>query len=268
MFSPFKVAKLLIKCGAMTNVYDRMYNTPLHYFTCFQLEDNTLEDILDMLDIFQTTSIPRAISNSMRLHCSPHYAGLTTLHIDAVNALNQVAFQSFSTTSQDNILLQEVSLSHITLQQHNSFNNQIFSLKCLAARSLHLLYMRCHYCQGTVREEIGESTKINPRDYDTHYGWHDEDRELFISHESTPELCYLSFYNQQLSTYANKPQHLTKHYKEHKLIEYNWQHVWKMTKYFRRKLNIPIELVQFIELHGPCKFTNLTLPDGYIDDDL
>lgn len=145
---------MLIRFGASVDVFDKMYNTPLHYFSCFDLRNEiltssgTIDELIEMY---------RLISKTANTDC----------HCDAVNIINE----TFSSIPLNPVIKALIS------------DCRVLPLKCLAGKLLHRMYMRCDHCRRfpgpAVPDELDESGQEpmlffydSPGCHLPHYGKH------------------------------------------------------------------------------------------------
>lgn len=248
-------AQFLIGCGADVTATDIAYNSPLHYLSAFAIRDseartehqyelynlmvNSKMSSYDQLSgMSPRTSLSSSSSDQMSpldmkpaffSKCPPYYGGEYSVHMDAVNIFGQTPMQSSTSLLSDII-----------------FGNtkQVYSLKCFAARAVHQKYLFCDTCKNkTGKFELERLWSDNP----------------------SPNQRYIKLlrYNQTLANNCKVPKakyrfsYLDK-YCSHNVRHYCEQHAWNVMNYFAEKLSISLELAQFVEMHGPCKFLHLS----------
>lgn len=216
--------KLLLKCGANTNVYDDLYNTPLHYLSYNGRERGM--SIRKLVPYFN--ELVDHIYYGKYVHNALHhfdYADLQSVHLDAVNIYNQTAFHIYP-----NLLF-----------CYKQPNLNLFPLKCLAARVSHRIYLRCKNCKNVFTNLYEKIESIlNRMD-----GYYDPQEKL---HEK--------FRNLPLHPSINKslPNTMEIYPHKHQIKPYRAKEVWKLIDKYSERLKISAKLLEFIELHGPCKF--------------
>ncbi|KAI2808130.1 Protein fem-1 B [Blomia tropicalis] len=257
-------AHFLIQCGADVTATDIAYNTPLHYFSAFCIRDSearadqqfelfslltqTKMSALDQVIPFcssessfnndgelklsngvQTDIQQTLINRAQHFRCPPYYGGEFSIHIDAVNVLGQTPIQASTS------LLSDIMFGNL---------KKLNTLKCLSARAVHQRYLICDMCRN-------KSTNCS---LDTPW------LEKYISNQRIMKLLrynHTLLANLRHRKNKNGLEYLN-HYCCHSLTDYSPQMVWHTMNRFANKLSISVELAQFVEMHGPCKFIHYT----------
>ncbi|OTF70611.1 hypothetical protein BLA29_008695 [Euroglyphus maynei] len=219
------ILKLLLKCGANTNVYDKLYNTPMHYLSYYgRKKEMSIRELAPIFnDLVEHIYYGKYVRNALH-HFD--YADLQTIHLDAVNIYNQTAYHIYPNL--------------IYCSKNPDIN--LFPLKCLAARVLHSMYLRCNECKNV--ENFDEKFKNLDPYHDNNDGrniWH-------LKLKNLPSHIMMSdSLSNTMKKYCNK----------HQVLPYLAKEVWKLIDTFSEQLKISAKLMEFIELHGPCKFVHL-----------
>lgn len=265
-------ATFLIRCGADVTTTDVAYNSILNYLSAFTIRDSEarMEQMYELHNLIINTKMscsgrpdgpdltiscsPRSSlsstseqsflsicssvhSQSTYSKCPPYYGGESSVHHDAVNIFGQTALQSSTSMFSDIIF-------------RNS--KQVASLKCLAARSVHQRFLFCKSCRTkTGKFELERLWSENP----------------------VPNQRYIKLlrYNQVLAKNCKVPKGekirfaYLDGYCSHNIVDYSQSHVWHMMNYFAQRLSISLELAQFVEMHGPCKFLHFSCPQETAD---
>ena len=245
-------AQFLIRCGADITATDIAFNSPLHYLAAFAIHDSEAKteyhyDLYNLMMATKMSSVdqftylsPRMLVSSLSSleqissldtkpvifsKCSPYYGGEYSAHMDAVNIFGQTPMQTSTSLLSDFI-----------------FDNtkHIYPLKCFAARAVHQKYLFCDTCRNKT-------------------GKFDLDHLRTESSCPNPRYIKLLRYNQTLANDCKVPKakyrfsYLEK-YCSHMIVDYCQNHVWNTMNNFAEKMSISLELAQFVEMHGPCKF--------------
>nr|XP_027206199.1 protein fem-1 homolog B-like [Dermatophagoides pteronyssinus] len=217
------ITKLLLKCGANTNVYDIIYNTPLHYLSFYGHENQlSIRELTPIFkDLVNHIYYGKYVRNALH-HFD--YADLQSVHLDAVNIYNQTAFHIYP-----NLMY---------CSKYSDIN--LFPLKCLAARVLHRMFFRCGDCK-TVKNDENAKDDVSMHVYNQLDDW-------FLELQDVPSYIVL---NESLKNTMKN------HLPLHEGLPYKAKEIWKLIDTFSERLGISAKLVEFIELHGPCKFVHL-----------
>lgn len=135
-------------------------------------------------------------------------------------------------------------------------SKHVFSLKCFAARVVHKSFLFCESCQNkTGAFQLNNSTAA---------------AIAFGSGGSSlaenARAVKLLRYSETMAEMTRAPRgtrmrfpHLDS-YSLHGITNYDEHVVWHAMIQFAQKLNIDLDLAQFVEMHGPCKFVHF--PNG------
>lgn len=157
------------------------------------------------------------------------YAGQNKIHFDAVNIFNSTAYDIFP------------SLKYF--ESDIKINIKLAPLKCLAARQAHKALFRCPECR-----------------YLSMYNYND--RFIYDVFSKTLRLNYFELFRNHyffanLFNISNKKGHSLMYSEKASYCDHcprNFDpEIWKLSKIFAKQLNISEKLLEFIEMHGPCK---------------
>lgn len=265
-------ARFLILCGADVTATDFAFNTPLHFLSAFTIRDSEARtenqyELYNMIinarmsypDLVNSpllasssfsdgtqvakegcTSVSPSVTSTAK--CHPLYGGECAAHLDAVNIFGQTAMQSSASVLSDVIF-------------RNS--KHVFSLKCFAARVVHKSFLFCESCQKkTGAFELNNSTAAAIASASGGSS----------SLAEKARAVKLLRYSETMAEMTRAPRgtrmrfpHLDS-YSLHGITYYDHHLVWHVMVTFAQKLNIDLDLAQFVEMHGPCKFVHFPSP--------
>lgn len=211
-------ALFLLICGVNTNVFDYAYNTPLHYLGFLANQNNaSLRIVKPIYNELINYSFLGTYNNQSIHHFD--YAGQNRVHLDAVNVFNATAYDIFP------------SFKHID----SNFDIKLFPLKCLAARQVHKTLFRCPQCRYL---SMYNYEKFSKKLYDLDVGLPSKEKLFY-------ELFKANGFGLKYKEKASYFDHLPR--------DFDAPNVWRLSKIFAQQLNISEKLLEFIEMHGPCK---------------
>jgi len=148
------------------------------------------------------------------------YGGEVRAHLDAVNVLGKTAFQ-----------MNRNVLTNIVLNQFQT----VPALKCLAARMVHKKYFQEVAYQFTL-VDMGERAQASCTNFIKYVnGLLTSD---FVGHGKNVSSYMHNF--EQLEVDMRSPEAAL-----------------KLMLHYSDKLKLSLELIQFVEMHGPCKFAHI-----------
>lgn len=174
---------------------------------------------------------------SLKSSCPRYYGGERVVHLDQQNI--------FGMDIADMIRVQhKCRKSYITFLNNGymfSKKNGRLTLKCLAAKKVHEQYLRCDGCRTgrakLYRHKFVENSNIA-----------NVSSKIVLQGE---KYKYFEMCRNLAHIWTEQSQQLVQ---LHPIVRFHAPYVWRVMQAMSRRLGISIELLQFIEMHGPCKF--------------
>ena len=205
-----------------------LHNTPLHYLALFCMKDTSarFDDHIKLIEsivkcrVSKLNLLPHSTEEDVNQRKLPlFYGGEVKAHLDAVNIFGRTFFQ-----------MNRNVLTNILLNPFHSVPN----LKCLAARMVHKKYFEevafqftlldSHPTEASCENFVSYINGFLPTDFIGHGG----DVRSYIHNF---ELIDINMQNPEVSL--------------------------KLMLHYSKTLKISLELVQFVEMHGRCKFAHI-----------